>query len=411
VIPSPTTTLAGTWTPEPTATSKVTLSESLVIPVCTGQGDALTNLENLAMTGTLWYKQLYPLNEIYRFDTEKRVSELFPRESKDAPQTHVLGFSPDGQWMAYLAYDIDTSVFTNTMNITLLSSTGENFVAAMDLRVFANELEDGYWDVAGTNLSYWVNDHLIYAQLFLENDGPPTSNALLPVLFDPFTREWQLEAIFLSPGRDKYDELALSPDMSRALYNVVLGEGMVLYNVGEKQEIWRDEEFRSVWPETLIRWSPESAFAAYGDNFPSTLQRVGVYLVSRDADGGRKQIFDGSFGYRGTFFYWSPNGRYLAIMTENYADEGNTFELFVYDVAEDHYVVRCPVKIDPWRFYVVWAPDNTQIVYGNSPPITPEENRTMQLFDLPSGQTYDLGIAEAYPIGWTSDEAGWAVKP
>ena len=312
----------------------------------------------------------------------------------------VYDFSPDGKWLAYSplhsSEDPSLRLFETPMMI-LLSYTGERIEHPIDVSVFEDELRecclDSYFDRLSDD-SHWINNELLYMELFALPVEGSTGGAVMPEIFDPFAGVWLtdwLDALSDRPGVGTFrDDIGISPDLSRVLYPFISGEGwgngIILRDLTTKNELWFDPMFAYDYG-ILIRWSPDSSVVAVANRLTSRL-----LLISRDGD-VREEIANSSFlgsGFNVEYLAWSPDGRYLALID----DYEIVNDVYIYDTVNDQYIYRCPLtELSDYFIRLIWSPDGAWIALTalDSP---------LQVLNVQTGEVIQL-LDDAIAVGWS----------
>jgi WD40 repeat protein len=305
----------------------------------------------------------------------------------------IIGLNPSGKWFGYL----DHPPQSYSPLIHLISNQGER------LMIPAEPLpgNERLW-LPGN----WVNDETILIR----------SNEMDTALLDAFTGSWLLELVDKLPNYYPFTEFSLSPDLSKALY-VSQSEynPLILWNFEQRKEIWSSVQSNEILFEVnqpnfgRETWSPNSATVAIvltpEKDFTGLAIPGKLYLL--DAKTGRLHQFRSmAENTHVNWLTWSPNGRYIAILTGLLKYPENP-GIIIYDVEADVAIDMCPLKqwvtnyaaSDPYS-PLAWSPDSRYLVFGQERD-APEEGNQILMLDIFTGEVTLLKEGTAQYIGWS----------
>jgi WD40 repeat protein len=322
----------------------------------------------------------------------------------------VFGVSPDGEWLAYSQKEPSTDIaFPVTRTLTLLSSGGEKIEQTLDITEFLSEIaDDEHLDGFNENISYWINNNLIYTAIDTAKtnpSGPITSHDLIKI-FDPFAAQWKNNILNTLPNWSSYWEMednsvALSPDLSRAMY--MSDSGLVLRDLEKEFNLWTEVSYMDkLYSGVLMRWNPDGTLVAvapwnwFGDQAPPL-------VMTRD---GMEQRWIGNEEFPYTYgpsfvraLSWSPDGKMLALA--GLSNQSNNIEpyIYIYDYQTNQFVFRCPIvrKEGDLPQKIIWSPDGNYLAYAF---LDYPEGNPLQVMDLRSGELFELA-QNAKIVGWS----------
>ena len=423
IMPIPT--ITATSTLRPTSTFSPDSTESFdsgsepttlgeAIRVCPGEGVPISPPAGFGFSGTIVYQHYYHQG-LYTIGGQPLVqSHVLISETQEYD---IYGFSPDGSWLAYAPVSrrnapqgtrtMTTTLVLETPSIILLSASGEKIENAFNFEGLNYQDNTGQWlqiynirSIASYPNSYWLNEHLIYAILAFDDPTDRyTHGYAVPILFDPFQDTWLDEAL---KGLDRFNDgrIGISPDMRRVLYEaksldavsgMSIESGITLRDLDKDEDIWSDPKFPS---SVTIRWAPDSSMVAVGNTLFSGDDQL--LLLSRDGDS--KVIADATFpgyGFALVDLSWSPDSRYLALVTHRHDPEEDV-EIYLYDTLTERYIYFCPlVTYKKAPSAVFWSPDSSYIALSSSASKMP-----LQLFDVNTGKIFKIA-EDAIAVGWS----------
>jgi WD40 repeat protein len=298
-----------------------------------------------------------------------------PRYLEDVPAASGLGYTSPGRiWMEYITYEQ-----YGIRNVVISWDGHLQAVIPIDNR----ELD-----------SQWLgDDHFVFIQRDIE--GGPIENGKIRI-WNHITRQQMVVFPNLPDFHAGYPKerwyVIYGPKLERVIYQQEAGEqgiSLVLWDLENEQELWRLEKITV--SDTVPKWSPDGArFAAVvmnqsEDNF----DRFELYIVSRDGQASKWIDIKGYFPCAlGVKIEWSPDGRYLAIIS--YSGQST---MLILDTKTRQLKDYC-ISGDAQRSHVHWSPDSTQV-------IVPQWDPPEIVLDLDKGVAAEL--FENYnlrPLGW-----------
>ena len=241
-----------------------------------------------------------------------------------------------------------------------------------------------------------------------------TLNSDVLYIYNPFTEQ---EEVFAPSITDRYEydrewsgwhvwKFVPDPTLTRLAYVRALGRAekqyrpeLVLINLENGETLWELERF-SPGEGHLPVWSPDGRqLAVISDDYQSVEGTYRWEVFTVDRAGQSTQWIDISVKPEGLFWLlgeqtaWSPNGRYVAF----YGDS-----LYILDTASRQAIDFCipyATQVESLIYpenTIIWSPDSRQVIFqpGNSPAIVIDigDNRAIQLVD-------DVALR---PVGWIS---------
>ena len=313
----------------------------------------------------------------------------------------IAGLNPSGEWFAYQDYPSSSE----PPLLHLISYRGEQMTIHID----------PYQGGGPLRPLWWVNDKT----LLMIGEGAPIA------FLDAFAGSWLLELVNDLPNRAPDTGIALSPDLKRALYVLDSGDKtylpLVLWDFEQRKEVWRADKSFSFSAFLKLpglgntSWSPDSTVVAFtldrNKDYPSELLfKQRMYLV--DARTGELLEFrTEAKDNRARTFTWSPDGRYIAIVTGLLRDTEHP-GITIYNLKTDVATDLCPMrKLDPWFFdqatgnidtgNLAWSPDSRYLVFGQGKDDLSEDNR-ISMLDIYTGEVTVLKEGPRVRfIGWS----------
>jgi hypothetical protein len=382
-----------TITPSPTEGPSVARGP---IRTCQGNGEVLPISDDFTIKGTIIYQLIENYSGLYAFGGDPGQQSQLPVDQKE--YYRVLGFSPDGKWLAYIpiplgAFDqLWTREFVwEYFDLVLLSDTGEKIEHRMDITQFTLGLSKDEYSQQGPAENIWINDHLIYTNLtVIAKEKTEFYGYFLPnpAVFDPFTGTWHQELIEALPD-DDISKIAFSSDMQRAVY-FKAPDRLVLWNLMENEAIWEyQKSIRSV-SSIEIKWAPDDSIVLIANQNKEKPMDFEIILLSRD---GKVEQKIASWNYPAPSFYpiyieWSPNSKYVSLSnTTLYEFED---EVYIYDVNSKGYLYRCPFN-NPGN--MIWSPDSRYLAMG-------EGYESLRILDIEKEEILEL-VPYGIPVGWS----------
>lgn len=388
------------------------------IPVCSGDGKVKALFKDFSLPAVI----------VYRNSNMSGLATIggMPLASSQlsvpvASEMAGLGFSPDGQWLAYTLMtkqgNGENVVFLKSLEVVLVSAEGKIVQYPIEIEDFQSLFDSIGDQLAGVSEqnSYWINDQRILLTLSGQIRPPdyyPYTD-LIPAyligqivgVIDPFKGTWLREPLKkLEPFRlFPVGGIGFSPDMKHVLYEARRGDfygGIVLHNLMRETDVWSDPKSR---PSTstnmsVIRWAPNGS-AVVISNMPASEGNDFLILLK---DNISKTIMNSTFllcnsCQKGKYvvrnFSWSPDSRYLALV----ATSPKNNQLLIYDSIAEAFLYRCPIAGTDENFFspLVWSPDNAYVAF--SPPVA---QTPLQVLNVKTGEIVELA-QDAVVLGWS----------
>ena len=408
VMPKPTLTAlpaTSTLIPSPSAqatTTHIPEIEEKTIPVCPGEGKAVSPPDSFGIDGTLVY-QIIHKQGLFTLGGNPLSKGKLPVGTDQ--EVAMFGFSPDGNWLAYApVVEIDRfkkEEFEHSLFV-LLSSKGEKIEHNLDISKFSTDAVSGMVLTGFSYPRYWINNQLIYVTILQESASPDTSQIVFPLvkILDPYKGIWREDILAGIPSFYPINMAGFSPDMQRVLYEYPSKGSrtkLVLWDLINHKVIWSDPEFPIPYG-AIIAWAPDNSVAAYTNYSAPWEQDRRVFLIGHDG-GQRRPITSFDYPMAGFEFQtmkWSNDSRYLALFGTPATEEvqGQT-TLFIYDREINQYIIRCPIFGFAYMSDAFWSPDNHYIAYAYW-------HTPLDIYDMHTGQVIRL-VKEAETVGWSDN--------
>lgn len=304
------------------------------------------------------------------------------RPLPDAVQDHLIGFSPDGRWLAYFT---GNTRLDQPVELSLVGTGGD-----VQRHGIPSLLRGQPGSLVGTWASArWVSDDLMLVRLHA--DDTDYRNIIFATL-DPFSAEWRHDFSTLLPDRYPGTGIAVSPDATRLVY-MTRDSALVLRDLVAQRELWRFEPYfdRTValgtdFPETAIPWTRDSEWFAFSDEYSARTLRV-------DRNGQRStRVVDAVM----EGLSWSPAGPYLAGQLLG--------DLVIYDTERAQRLAQCQIRTEN-RLKNAWSADGRYLAYRYDSwpgPLT-----TIEVWDTQTGDVTRVVAATPPPdallVGWSAD--------
>lgn len=308
----------------------------------------------------------------------------------------IVGVSPGGEWFGYFT---QSSLPEKKTTAHLISSAREAISVTLPILPALPTSSMGYdWFPVD-----WVN-----SENLLVAGGVAMGGATNIALFNPFTGTWNQSPLDSLPDHRTESGAAFSPDLTRALYVIEYNEGLVLWDVENQQELWRERlssPYSSVPGLAPMDWSMDSSVLAF-PLLSDDGQTERLYIIGRDGDQAwliRPNVpKNSSYG-----FSWSPDGSYLAFVAP-LASDPEHIGIIIYNRVENTATDLCPLsegenpisKLET-NGRLVWSPDSRYLVYGMGQDVNGEDNRVVML-DIFSGEMTVLKEGPGITmVGWS----------
>ncbi|HRQ42238.1 MAG TPA: hypothetical protein PLD25_30330 [Chloroflexota bacterium] len=377
----------------------------------------------VGLPGTLVYRFIRDADTIHLIGGHPLRQHSLEVNDQDA--FRLVGFSPSGDWLAYLTGAPYESI---PQTIHLLSSSGE-VVQTTPIELVPTEAGTfkGTW---GSVL--WVNDKTMLIYIAHPHpEYPDASPLMIKALLNPFTGEWQpnyLEGM----ERKQTGMVSFAPDMTRVLFYSE-AEGHLpeirLWDREREVILWSQEDIQDtlltsdskIWTGSAA-WSPDSNWVAFtaveSRNEDDRSLGVGVYLLDREGSAGRI-ITDFHVRYGPPFtagtLSWSPDGRYLAMSVSIAGSDSDSSDVqedrfYLYDLKNDDLLDLCWSReihsgYNSTMRTLVWSPDSRYIAYVANVSVLEDGQRlprTLILVDIYTGEVMELVENAVLLGGWSA---------
>ncbi len=369
--------------------------------------------EGFGIRGAIAYLDIPSLTYVLTGGTPLRTVPIPFPDPLSWEDVDLLSFSPDGRWLAY-----DT--LEPQPRLGLLGHNGESVVTMPDASEVFGPLKPTTQVMFGR--ARWVNNELLQVHLLAR--GPDQETLETYAFLNPLTGEWAPGLVAALPERAPRGALAVSPDLTRALYAQSLPEAkgerrtdLVLWDYSRGRAIWRSQADPWLRDELsgayLAEWSPDSSAVAYitfpreskGDGYSSTERQV--FLLGRNGEVLRQVTrFGEEHGWSPEpSLSWSPDGQFLAFGV--YVQGGPPYNrrLYVYDVDSEDLVDQCILFGDDYRAtnrFLIWSHDSQWIAYvAELGDKSSDDPSPLVIVDVFSGEHHLLEEHASVPAGWS----------
>ncbi len=387
-----------TVTPDiPITSREQIIGNTTPIPICSAKGVPKTPEKGFGIPGTLFYQTVNDsglLSGLYYVSgIPLKQGTLYIGENSPI---YVFGISPDEKWLAYSSIVKAQNEKTNFKNpsIILLGADGERVEHTLDLDWLNNINEPGY-QTDHFAWGYWVNDYLIFTLVNSKIPGDNIGTGLYYLaLLDPFHGTWRTKEFVHLPDQTGLFGAAFSPDLRHVLYD---SGGITLLEIDDNgiHKLWHDQhgEFSSL---SAAKWSPDGDWVVFANRRILSPDPAQLFLISKDG----KKVYEIQNQEMGSFFknfYWSPNGRYFAYVSEKYPGKAEVEEdLLIFDVDLGTFTLECPIQtVDLPLAELTWSPGSNLIAIS-------QEGETLRVLDITSGSMVDLNI-DGVAVGWADN--------
>lgn len=405
---TPTSPVRITPTPSPTNQPIQTKSPN---PVCPNHGNPVPRSSIQGINGTILY-QIENQSGIFTLGGSSLERSYIPLP--EASDNVIVGLSPNGKSLAYApkkykstlkrVFDGDKITLTGkivfeTPSLTILTALGERINYEFQIKdLIYRSYQD--WPVEWLKTiirypaSYWINDDIIAVRLFYDDPIDPYSRGYSPIKMFKTTVEgsW-IDGPLKKLNRLDDGEVGFSPDMSRVLYEAKNGDfssGIVLRDLEKNINLWSDPDFS---PSVIVRWAFNSSMVAVGNKLIGRDDRI--LIISRNGD--QEIITDSTLTLDGFYLMdlsWSPDSRYLALITHRYSPFEQV-DFLIYDSTKGQFVLNCPLISQQSFSRLFWSPDNQYIAFSGS-----DYDLPVEILNTETGEVYEL-VQNAVIIGWT----------
>ena len=371
------------------------IGSSTPIPQCSGNGQLETPGKDFGIPGTLFYQQTNDpgsLSGIYAVGGTPLKQEALSIGVDSG--THVFGVSPDGRWLAYspVVKSQNTQTGLGNQSVSLIGRDGKRITHILDL-TWLNSINEPGYQLEKFVWGYWINDHLIFTLVNSKIPGDELGvGRFYLAILDPFDGAWQIEVFDHLPVQTGNWGAAISPDLTHVLFDA---DGIRLIEIFDNsvRQLWQDEysEFPSI---SAARWSPDGAWVVFANSRIMSPDPAHLFLISADG----KTINEIQNPEVGSFFknfYWSPNGRYFAYVSEIYSENApDKDNLLVFDVEQGKFVLECPIlQVDLPLAELTWSPSSDSIAIS-------QIGGTIRVLDISTGSMVNLNI-DGVIVGWS----------
>jgi hypothetical protein len=324
----------------------------------------------------------------------------FPPESN----IEVIGFSPSGNWFAYIK-EAAGQPWRSEPFVYLLSVAGETVKTLMP-----PETAEGKPYLGLT----WISDELLMIQYI---SVPESSLGSYMVdsysIFNAFTGEARNHLLDSLPDWDEWRTPYFSPDMTRVVYftqsHNQIGTSIALWDIDEQAILWVKPFGSTIGIEEktigfngfsqAAFWSPDSQAFVFttGGQAANHAYQYASYLVDRNGLEERLLLSGSDLAdVMALGGYWSPDSRFI------YSTYQDTL---VYDLATNQVVALCP---DYSSNRVAWSPDSRFLAYDEK--VGGEHH--LLLFNVSNGEVTSLGKITRITslLQWLENEA-WLHTP
>jgi hypothetical protein len=370
-------------------TTKTPVPSATITPIISIQQICVTTVEDHLPEGINVSGSLLLFNWIMQkwstFDLQSREKRSSPFPTSISPFDYYPFFisdaklaeyaiSPDAKWMAYIEREIDDAGLRTIARKLKLMS------------VDGRKQDLAYWPVDWQWIIGWIDNQ----QIALSIPGYPDGTV---VILNPFTGQWQV----MPPD---IPDLALSswlyPDWAFPsafeFYNPFLtqvvyasgdeGENFAVLDLGAQKQLWNGSLY------SYPKWSPDGAYLAaitdaYGN--PGVQGLVGV-----DVNARARQVtlpIDSLYPHTIDHFTWSPDSRYIAV----------TNNLALVDVVNRHVIDFCIESENKNTILPpVWSPDSRFIAIS----ILKDNTWETIIIDISAHTAYKLADKGDIAYGW-----------
>jgi len=329
-----------------------------------------------------------------------------PAESRSIrlPNEEVDSFSisENEEWLIAYSHVPMASNGGNQYPYYLISKAGEVFEHQLDITDMMTSARQNLATAIFQNWSLdWTTDGIIKVRVAY-GESP---QAIIPLFvyqyYDIEQHYWLQDPIQSLPGRESYQWVDLSPDLTRTLFLTETFD-FVLWDAENNKELWTSFLGTSQIPPYATWSSDGQKVAFWTDGYPNSIQ-----LLDREGN-SYQELQNPAYQeaakefrpYRG-FFAWSPDNRYLAI--SGFIDDRSTglrtAMLYVYDAQEAQYIYRCPLGDTGERTVssdILWSPDGRYIVtkFPQSPTVP------FRIYDLKKREVFQIEPAGFAAVAW-----------
>jgi hypothetical protein len=327
-----------------------------------------------------------------------------PLPIPETQDNEFFGVSPNGRWLAYAPYTrYQTEPRIETMKVVLVSTNGERIEHKLDIIHSFPEFGETmhpkglpiYW------FGGWINDDLLYVQIYYLEAPGITKTVRLHAVIDPFKGVWRNDLLTGYPSRYERHFVGISPDLTRVLYVRSEPTNIVLWSIDQQREIWSEPAFQHA-SEVFIRWSPDSKQVIFFKTPFDNEKDSHIYLADRDGNDVQKITSDDypTPGFQATYAQWSPDGQYMAIL-----EPGNVQTVYVYDNIDGSFIYQCSIEGD-FRGLpgLQWSPDGKYLASFSYSTI--HDDTPIYIIDFDKDKVYEID-QKGHVYGWPSSVFSW----
>jgi hypothetical protein len=387
-------------TRKPSLTPTVFQSENSIL-ICKQKGEPSSPPEGFGLNGSIVYLD-NSMDVFYSVGGMPLKYSKLPI-SKDT-KYQVIGFSPDGEWFAYFPKPNAEGGKIISLEINLLSSSGEKRAISVPLDIFVSH-SDGQLQVTGWSTidRRWLNNNLIFLYVYLHSSFSEIGSDL-PGIMDPFLSIWRDDLIKAVQDGNYDHDIKFSGDLTRVLFTN--NEGIVLRNLSLKFTKLIDNNKQLIQSGAgpsgpFFEWSPDNTRFVYGLKVSKPEYRK-VILMTRDGE-LIKEILPPQYSNQSLIFLpgaldWSPDSKMIAITGEIYNTETKMVEtkiLYVYNLATGDFVYQCPLTYYESLPSSFWSPDSRYLV-----PFAKDPSSSILLYEINTGDVIKLSD-QGTVAGWS----------
>lgn len=408
--PSPILTFTGTSQAKPSSTLTNQFSTPTPIysatpvpqPVTCQTSDQNEPLSQMMVPGVIAYQD-NTLGKFAIIGGSPWVSSTLPIPGKHGEdwQSSLIGFSPDGEWLAYRPYKEN-----DYSQLSFLSSKEEIKITPVNYKKLLSFSDWQGLVFSGFSSYTWVNAQLLHAEVWYREDAESKFDHQFEGIIDRTSGKW-VESLFLDLPGSEYKssfkrplDVVYSPDLSLVLFPPTnLGYGLMLWDLANKKELIFDKVWGGgggPWIGLYAAWAPDSSKVAYIRlSQSSSIDN----LVILDRNGQQAKTHSpiqtiAGFTY---FLSWSPNSRYLAFSLLRSENPLGTETLLVYDSESQEIFFQCLLNIDMNRYRETtyyWSPDSRFLAYSMA------MTQPINIIDIQTGRIEVLPVI-GMPFGWS----------
>ncbi|MBI5352934.1 MAG: PD40 domain-containing protein [Chloroflexi bacterium] len=390
-------------TPVPTETN------TIVSPITNSPFDKCLSVESnyrsdLAFTGSLILTGTVDIgNDLVRYTDYKIDMETVEKIELSKPGENIfnVSISPDGNWMAYEKYVLESE--SDDLIISDIEGKHQKVIS---------------WKNEWTYIASWLDSK----RLMIGIDGASNSDGSVSVpsflVFNPFTGEHQTLKPDLSDVFETVDFSGLTgrsynPELDRIVYlegdmGFIKPPHYILWDITQQQSLASFEMI--IQPTALPAWSPDGKSfglaASIKEDIFQTWPAYELYRVGRD--GQTTQLTHLTDYYPWVYiedYSWSPDGKYIAFWFSWWSGENPGWDLFARRYlalvdTENGQVTNYCIEGKPANSgrmpLPVWSPGGGQLAMES--PIS-EGGSQVVIIDMESRHAFQVG-ENMTPVGW-----------